>query len=220
MLMEILAQRFTQNTQGIATALATKLGSMRVALTEGEGDEMTRAGLRFHMNASGATGIAPVQALPSTAAQWLIFNQAGNTTTAFIDVVGMYLASGTAGAGGSVLACMVGPKFAPATVPTASAANVQIMNANPVSTRGSGIVVASGQTLVNAAVGNWTPIGAFMSPAGTILGQTQMDSRDIRGKFCIPPGCGLALAVISPTGTTPLFTPYASWREYQADLET
>jgi len=219
MLIEVLAQRFVQKAAGLATATATALGSIRVALTEGEGDEMTRAGMRFHMNASGATGIAPVQALPSTAAQWLIYNPLGNTVSALVDTLGMSLATGTAGAGGSVLACIVDPTFVPATVPTVSAANVKIKNANPVSGKASRLIVVSGQTLQNAAVGDWTPIGAFMNPVGTVLGQTQMDSRDHRGKFIIPPGCGLGLAVISPTGTTPLFTPYASWREFAADLE-
>lgn len=219
MLLELLTGRFAQRLQGMQGGSGTGLGSLRVAQTESEGDEATRAGLRYHMNASGATGIAPVQSLPSTAAQWLIYNPNGNTVTAFIDVIGMSLATGTAGAGASVLGCIVGPSFVPTTIPTVSAASVKIMNANPVSVKSSLLVVASGVTLLNAAVGNWMNVGAFMNPAGTILGQTQMESRDHRGKFCIPPGCGFGLAVISPTGTTPLFTPYASWREYASDLE-
>lgn len=219
MLFEGQAGRFLQKVVGPVVASFTNLGSLRIAPVEGEGDEATRAGLRFHMNASGATGIAPVQALPSTAAQWLIYNPIANPVTAFLDVLGISLATGTAGAGGSVLVVPVPPAFVPTTVPTASAANVKIVNANPVSQRASSLIVASAQTLQNAAVGNWLPIGCFMNPAGTILGQTQMDQRDLRGKLCIPPGCGLGLAVISPTGTTPLFTPYASWREYVADNE-
>jgi hypothetical protein len=219
MLAEGIAQRFVQRLAGMATLRLTQLGSLAIAATEGEGDEATRAGIRFHMNASGATGIAPVQALPSTAAQWMIYNPQGNPVSAFLDALGISLATGTAGAGGSVLVCPVGPSFAPSTIPTTSAANVKIMNANPVSQKQSQLIVVSGQTLQNAAVGNWSPIGCFMNPAGTILGQTQMDQRDIRGKLVIPPGCGLGICVISPTGTTPLFTPYATWREYTADLE-
>ena len=89
MIIEALAQRFTQRLAGMNALITTGLGSLRVAQTEGEGDEMTRAGLRIHMSATGATGVAPVQAIPSTAAQWLIYNPQGNTTTAFLDVLGM-----------------------------------------------------------------------------------------------------------------------------------
>lgn len=218
MLIEAQAQRFVQKLGGLVTATMSGLGSLRTTLVEGDGDEMSRAGLRYHMSAQGATGIAPVQAIPSTAAQWLIYNPLSNPVTAFLDVIGISLVSGTAGAGGTLHGCIVPPSFAPATIPTASAANVKIMNANPTSAKASSLIVASGQTLQNAAVGNWVPL-AFMNPAQTVLGQTQMEHRDLKGKLVIPPGCGLGLAVISPTGTTPLFAPYASWREYSADME-
>lgn len=218
MLVEGIAGRFVQKAAGLMAAGLTGLGSFRVAQTEGEGDEASRAGLRFHVTAQGATGIAPVQALMSTAAQWMIWNPNGNTVAAFIDALGVVLVSGTAGAGGTLHGCLVAPTNAPATVPSVSATGVQINNANPVSSRSSKLIVVASQTLLNTTTGSWFPI-AFMNPAGTILGQTQMENRDIRGKHMIPPGCGLALAVISPTGTTPLFAPYGNWREYGTDVE-
>lgn len=218
MLFEGIAGRFIQKAVGNLAARFTGNQSVPVAQVEGEGDEMTRAGLRYMMSAVGATGIAPVQAIPSTAAQWLIYNPAANPVTAFLDVVGMECVSGTAGANGTIYACMVGPSFVPTTIPTKSAASVQIMNCSPVSQKSSQLVVVSGATLQNAAAGNWFPI-AFETIANTVLGQTQMEARDIRGKHIIPPGCGFALATLSPTGTTPLFAPYAQWREYAADLE-
>lgn len=218
MLIEVVAGRGIQGAKGTMAQRGTGLLSLPVAQVEGEGDEATRMGLRFHMSAAGATGIAPVQALPTVAAQWLIWNPNGNTQTAFLDMIGALLNSGTAGAGGALLGAIVPPRFAPATVPTISAAGVTVNNASPASAKGSNLIVASAQTLVNAVVGSWFTLGV-MNPAGTLLGQTQIESRDVRGKLCIPPGCGLALAVISPTGTTPLFAPYASWREYAADLE-
>jgi hypothetical protein len=203
--------------------ISTGLGSLRIAQTEGEGDEMTRAGLRVHMSATGATGIGPVQAIPSVAAQWLIYNPIGNTTTAFLDVLGMVNLSGTAGSGEVVLAAICPPSFAPATVPTISAANVKLMNANPVSQKSSNLIVVSAQTLQNAAAGNWAPIAFGVSKDGVVavppVGMGVAEQRDIRGKYCIPPGCSIALAVIAPAGTTPLYAPYASWREYVADIE-
>jgi hypothetical protein len=218
MLIEGIAGRFVQKMAGIAGISLTGNGSIRVAQVEGPDDEGTRAGLRFHLGCLGATGIAPVQAVPTTAAQWLLWNPNGNTQTAFIDVLGMTLNSGTAGAGGSFYVCPVSPAFAPATVPTVSAANALVVNANPVSAHTSRIICVSGQTLLNTVASNWLLTG-FMNPAQTVLGQTQMENRDIRGKLVIPPGCGLAFAVISPTGTTPLFAPFASWREFATDLE-
>lgn len=217
MLMEAVAGRFQKVAGQIAQAF-TGLGSTRIAQTEAEGDEMSRAGLRYILGGPGATGIAPVQAIPSTAAQWLIWNPNGNPMTAFVDVLGMLLVSGTAGAGATFYGCPVGPSFAPSTVPTINAAGLLLANANPASGRVSKLIVASAQTLLNAAVGNWTPLG-FMNPANTVLGQTQMENRDIRGKMIIPPGCGLALAVVSPTGTTPLFAPYGVWHEQTSDNE-
>ncbi|CAB4188168.1 hypothetical protein UFOVP1165_61 [uncultured Caudovirales phage] len=218
MIIEGIAGRFAQRMAGIMGVSMTSNGSVRVAQVEGPDDEGTRAGLRFYLSAGGATGIAPVQALPSTAAQWMLWNPNGNTVTAFIDVLGVMLNSGTAGAGGTFYVCPVPPKFAPATVPSVSTANALITDANPISTRGSNLICVSSQTLLNAVASNWLLTG-FMNPAGTILGQTQMENRDIRGKLAIPPGCGLAFAVVSPTGTTPLFSPYASWREYASDME-
>ena len=223
MIIEALAQRFTQRLAGMNALIATGLGSLRVAQTEGEGDEMTRAGLRIHMSATGATGVAPVQAIPSTAAQWLIYNPQGNTTTAFIDVLGMIDLSGTMGSGLCVYACICPPTFTPTTVPVASATNVKLMNANPVSQKTSNIIVASAQTLQNAAVGNWAPIAFGVAKDGVVavppVGFAPAEQRDIRGKYCIPPGCALALANLAPTGTSPTYAPYASWREYVTDLE-
>ena len=223
MIIEAFAQRFIQRVAGMQALVSTGLGSLRIAQTEGEGDEMSRAGLRLHMSAVGATGVAPVQAIPTTAAQWMIYNPQGNTTTAFLDVLGMVDLSGTMGSGLVVYACICPPTFTPTTVPVVSAANVKIMNANPVSQKGSNLIVCSAQTLQNAAVGNWFPLAFGVSKDGVVavpaVGMGPAEQRDIRGKIIIPPGCALALANLAPTGTSPTYAPYASWREYVADIE-
>lgn len=218
MLLEGMAGRIAQRIQGPIAATMTGLTSLRVAQSEGEGDESTRAGMRYIMSGAGATGIAPVQAIPTTAAQWFIWNPNGNPVAVFLDVLGMVLISGTAGAGATLYGCLVGPRYAPATIPTALTAGVTIVNSNPGSVRASGVIVASAQTLQNTIAANWFPI-AQMTTAQTVLLQTQWEQRDIRGKYVIPPGCGFGLANISPTGSTPLFAPYGMWREYGIDLE-
>src|ERR1700691_436405 len=118
MIFEGIAQRFVQRAAGTLAARLSELGSITVDQVKADGDEMTRAGLRYHMSGQGATGIAPVQALPSTAAQWLIYNPLSNPVTAFLDRVAVVNATGVAGAGAVLLACIVPPSFAPSTVPT------------------------------------------------------------------------------------------------------
>ena len=223
MLFEGQAGRFFQRASGVIAASLTAMQSVRVAQNEEAADEQTRAGLRFFLSSNGATGIAPVQALPTTAAQWFIYNPLGNGNggiTAFIDLVGVSLISGSAGAGGTLIANICPPKFIPATIPTVNTAGVLIKNANAASPKGSSLIVVASQTLQNAVAGDWFPLAQMNANAGTILGQTQiMTGPELRGRICLPPGTGLALAVISPTGTTPLFGPVGSWREYAADTE-
>lgn len=220
MLIEAIAAKAQQKLGNMATLalrLTQGLGSLAVAQVEGEGDEATRAGLRYHLGASvGVTGIAPVQALPTTAAQWVLYNPLINPASVFIDRLGAFLLSGTAGAGATLLMGLCGPTQLPATPISSSAAGIVLANANVISGRTSKLLVAASQTLqVNPS---WQPI-AWMNPANTVLGQTQLINDDVRGKLELPPGAGLALAVISPTGTTPLFVPVLSYREYATENE-
>lgn len=217
MLIEAIVSRLqgkVSNTSPAALRL-TAQQSLAIAQVEAEGDEATRAGQRFHIFSSGATGIAPVQALPTTIAQWLLYNPDKNDTI-WIDVLGAWLISGTAGAGGTLLFALCGSAQLPATPPVVSAAGIVIGNANPLSNKSTKIIVASNQTL--AANPGWAPL-AFMNPAGTLLGQTQMDQRDVKGRIGLSPGTALALAVVSPVGTTPLFAPYGTIRDYPSDME-
>lgn len=219
MLIEAIVSKWQAKLGNAATSalrLTPGTGSLAVSQAEGEGDEASRAGCRFYLQPSTATGIAPVQALPTTAAQWLIYNPMSSPIVAYFDTLGMWLVSGTAGAGGTVLAAICGTTHVPATKPTANATGCTPVNANQNSAHASRLIIASSQTLANNP--GWAPL-AFMNPAGTVLGQTQMEQRDLRGKYILAPDTGIALAVISPTGTTPLFAPYGSWREYQAECE-
>lgn len=206
-------------SSGSNTARLTPVGSIAAAMFEGSGDEASRAGIRYFIQSSAVTGIAPVQALPTTAAQWLIYNPAGNDTV-WIDFLGMWLVSGTAGAGGSVLFGMCGAAHLPTTRPSSSASGITLANANPRSSRinGSGLIVASGQTLATSP--GWAPI-ALMNPTGTVLGQTALSEPVTQqpGRIALGPDSGVALAVISPTGTTPLFAPFGAYREYDSDME-
>jgi hypothetical protein len=216
MLLEGIAGKFVQKINGILSLSLTGLTSLRVVQSECEGDEATRAGIRYQC--MGATGIAPVQAIPTTAAAWLLYNPLGNSVTAFLDMIGVVNITGVSGAGGTLYGCIVGPKYVPTAVPTISQANAQIMNCNPLAARGSNLVLVVSQTLQNVTVPMWSPI-AYMNPNQTVAAQAQIENRDVRGKHILTPGSGLALTVLSPTGTSPLFAPYITWREYTADTE-
>lgn len=220
MLIEGFAQRLTQKLAGQVALYLTQMGSIRVAQTEGEGDEAQTAGFRFNMSALGATGQAPVQTIPTTAAQWLIYNPTANPVTAFLEILGTVNLSGTPGSGEVLYACPVAPANVPTTIPT-MLASVLVNNSNPVSGKSSKIVVASAVTLLGTTASNWIPVATGLAKDGVVaVPPTAMgtcDARDIRGKLSIPPGCGLALAVIAPAGTTPTYAPYATWREYIAD---
>jgi hypothetical protein len=215
-ILQAKARRFVQKFLGPNDIRQTGNESLAVSDVEGERDEMSRAGIRFSLCTSAATGIAPVQAVPTTAAQWLLYMPATSPTTAFIDWIGMYLVSGTAGAGATVLGAVCTPAQCPSAVPTTSAANVVLQNCSGVSKKGSNLLVVSGATLQSNP--SWQPV-AFMNPLGTLVGQVQMEQRDLRGAYALGPGSGLALVVLSPTGTTPLWAPYAAYHEAIVDLE-
>ncbi len=216
-------------------ARATGLESIAVAQVEGSRDEATRAGLRFFGSTTLSTGQSPVQAIPTTTAQFLIYTPNWNTVTAYFDRLGVMLLSGTGGAGGVLLGCMVPFGNIPTTIPT-MLASATIRNANPMSSRTSNLVIASPATLQATAYANsWYPL-ANMYRADTVLGQTCIDTSiaagasggeaggatlggSLQGSIVVAPGTALALAVIAPTGTTPKYSIHFAHREYTSDTE-
>jgi len=220
MIAEFILNRFMPNQSGQFPLRGTKqAGSLAVVNVEQEGLEMSRAGRRFHIGIlSGVTGIAPVQAIPTTAAQWLIYNTDSAKSLVF-DAIGALLASGTAGAGIVVLGAIVAPGTLPTTLPAANAANILPSASNNGTQKSPSVaVIASAQTLAAAPKGGWVGLAESVSAATAILSVACMN-RDLRGKLIVPPLCGLALVVTSPTGTTPLYTPAGSWTEIELDNE-
>lgn len=185
---------------------------------------------RFAVGISGAvTGVAPVQAIPTTAAQWALVNVAnvntaaaggaaptanpGDSDTLFIEELGAVLVSGTPGLGASVWACIF-------TAPINGAAASHVA---PVNYAGgalsSGVVVTSGVTISAPAAPAWFPVFESWDPIAAAAFSTgysnSIINRRVRG-LAVPPGSALGIAVIAPAGTTPLYAPYAKWTEQQA----
>jgi hypothetical protein len=216
MLFEGIAGRFTKTAGNVAARL-TSFMSLAVAQVEPDGDELTRAGLRFHFGpVASVTGIAPVQAIPSTAAQWLLWNPASNKRTIFIDEIGVLLVSGTAGAGVVLLGGKVFGTQAPTTVAQASAADMATDGCGSGNGK-SQLVIASGVTLSAAPTALF--VAAKDDTANTAILSVAAHNADVRGKIAIPPGTGLALYVCSPAGTSPLFAPFGTYHELDAEIE-
>jgi hypothetical protein len=202
----------------------TNFESQAVAQVEPPGVECTRAACRFLLgNSAAVTGIANVTALPTTAAQWALFNgEAAGGKTYYLEELGMFLTSGTPGVSGMLLACI----YSAPTIATGSfRAGCSIGPAGGVSgPTGSALnsraIVAVSQTITNPAAPNWFPVATNPSPNVTAFAaQVFLEHRNIQGRIAIPPQHALGLAVVGPAGTTPLYAPFAQWVELATDNE-
>lgn len=217
-LLEAYVRRF--NPIRVAKALLdgrlTFTESLAVAQIEAPGHEMTRAGRRFYLGYNGAvpTGIAPVQAFPTTAAQWVIWNN-DNAKTYWFEQLGAMVLSGTTGLGGELLATIL-------KAPAQLGASAQ--GFAPVSASGSAIaskaILKSGVTITDPAVPVWAQVAEQVSSAAIVGPASCIASRPgYRSIIAVNPGYGLGLAVLAPAGTTPLYLPLAEWVELESDLE-
>lgn len=209
--LQLETGRFTQNQVGTQYGKASGTGAMRVSQTEPAGLELARAGVRFAMGQSAAlTGIAPVQAMPTTAAQWVIWN-ASLTKSLVFEKVGAYTTAGTAGVGSTVVGALI---TLPATASTKSGITIANMSG---STESSVALINSGVTVTSPAAPAWQILCRDNSPDTAAL--NVLCFAELYGRLVVPPLKGLALSVIAPTGTSPLYAPIAEWVELTVDLE-
>lgn len=211
-------RRFARTLGDERTLRLTNFESLASAQVEPSGVELNRSGNRFMLgNSAAITGIAPVQVLPTTAAQWALWN-ADTTYTYYFEELGVYLSAGTPGAGGVLLACLF---QAPAqTGNNVAGATVARTGRPSGSGGGSSMIVKSGVTVTTPAAPVWYPIASNPSPNVTAFaGSTFLEHRGLQGRISVPPGYGLGLAVVAPAGTTPLFAPFAKWCELDTDNE-
>lgn len=204
---------------GMKLLRGTQFESQAVAQVEPTGLELTRAGRRFYLgNGAAITGIAPVAALPTTAAAWVIYNaaQAGGRTI-WLETLGMYLTSGTPAAGATLLCAQV---RLPAGVSGAQYAGSSISGAAIGGTAplGSVAVLKQGITVTDPAAPTWIPIADTPAPAVAFPGMS-WGNRALAGRLAIQPGMGLALTVLSGAGTSPLYAPYAEWVELESEMD-
>lgn len=218
MLIEGEIQRIIPNVSGGPMAAAmrlTHLGSMAVGQVEPPRFELSRSGKRFHLgNSAAITGIANVTALPTTAAQWVLWNNNSRRALVF-EELGMYLTSGTPGVGGVLLACI----FSTPAQTGAAVTGTSIYSASDGSAV-TGVIVKNGVTITTPAAPTWYFVASnFSSNVTAFAASTFLEHRNLQGSIIVPPGRGLGLAVVAPAGTSPLFAPFAQWVEIETDLE-
>lgn len=217
--MQAWYRRFTALRMGTApnNVRQTHQESLAVAQVEPPNFEMTRAARRFYLgNSAAATGIAPVQAIPTTAAQWVIWNP-DTIMTYFFEEILMVLASGTPGLGGSMWGALIS---SPALT---GSSNTGLTTFGASSSGASKAIVKSSVTIATPAAPAWYLLAdneKNITAAAYSTGYTNsFGRRDLAGALAIQPSQGLALAVVAPSGTTPLYIPQARWIEQETDME-
>jgi hypothetical protein len=221
--LKALIRKFGQNVQGGLTTLRmTFAESLAIAQVEGAGDEMTRAGLRYSFGfLSTVTGIAAVQAIPTTNTAWLLWNPAANPNTIFIDELGVVNVSGSQATTTSTF--LMGRKIfsSSASLSTITAANIPIANATGMVTSNRGVQSASNSQLIigsNITVVAGSPFETIIESLGSNTASATalavaLSNRQIAGTIAIPPGTGYGLSVFNVTVAT-LWAPYGVYREY------
>lgn len=214
MLIDLTTGRFTpKQTAGQLYGSSTGYGAMRVGFVDQERAELTRAGRRFKLGYTAApTGIAPVATIPTTAAQWTIFN-ASQTDTYTFEELGVHLYSGTAAAGVVVVAC-----FFTLPVQTGFATGIAAQSCSASQTKSSSAAVKSGVTISTPAAPAWFHV-AKSDSANTGAGSVMAFNDQLKGGLMLPPLTGLGIATLSGAGTSPLYIPVATWTEGAQDLE-
>lgn len=218
-MMDAVIRPFIRKAAGAVDLCMTEWEALRVTQHELPMQEEARAGLAYYFGPkNGITGIAPVQAVPTTAAQWVLWN-ADQVKSVIIDELGMLLVSGTAGSG---IICLASLIQTPSQDAVAMNTGMGVWAANGGGGGGASfnsvLRIVSGVTLTQPAAPYWFPIAEAQSGATAILSTMAMN-RQIKGGLIIPPKTGLALAVTSPAGTSPLFAPCGRHVEKVLTLE-
>jgi hypothetical protein len=214
--------RFLTNLGNAAMAALrlTSNQSLAVAQVEPPNAEMARAGRRFALGYNpSAAGVFPVVAIPSTAAQWVLYNPTTSKRTLFLEQLGLTLSAGTPAAGGVTLYGQL--IRSPAAVDGANFANT-----SNVSLSGGGLaskaILKSAVVMTDPVAANsfWTPIAELISANVAVFpGSNAARSGELGGAIAIPPGFGLALAAVGPIGTGAAYLPIARWCEFESDTE-
>lgn len=193
--------------------------SVAIATVEDMKLELARAGRRFMGgNQIIANGIAPVTAIPTTTATLALYNdeEAGGKSLV-IDRLGYWLGSGTSTAGATLLATVSVSTVASAPTTNATGYGSASCSGSGQVTRAlwtTAVTLPATTTRANA----WIQVTSTFQLAAANVGQGD-GYAELGGALVVPPGYCLGVAILSGTGTSPLYGVSATWSELQLDLE-
>jgi hypothetical protein len=180
------------------------------------------AGVRFNaVMGNGSTFLAPITAFPTTTLTMALWNsEPDGGKSYFIDRLYSFLASGTPGAGGCLLACVTKERQTAPTLSTGDNlgyANTKIGGLSGKSAGASKAVFINAITALSAPA--WFVAEAEPSAGTGATIATHAVTAELQGGVVVPPGYMLGLAYLSAAGTSPLYGFGVVWDEIQADLE-
>ena len=192
--------------------LLSILGSLKTAQYEPDRALLSAAGRRYYGGCQViASGIAPVAAIPTTTATLFLWNgEAAGGASYVIEELNYALGSGTAAAGAALMVCV--------TNIAQSAPSAASNYASQSCSDGSRATRAVWGTAITVATSAWKIASSSFQLAAANVGQGGDPYRP-NGALVIPPGYGLGIAILSGTGTSPLYSLSALWSEVQLDLE-
>lgn len=171
--------------------------------------EFARVRRLYGANTGAGTAKAPVTALPTTTATWVIYNPTTSSRILVPLQVYCWSVSGTLGLGMALLSAL--PPTKVATAPTAFASSVSnplMPSSQPTSAIfGNAVTIAAPVWNVHAAR---SQVSAVEVGSGLVA--------DLDGMYLIEPGFCLAAAVLAPVGTTALFGVGFIWGELDLTL--
>lgn len=209
----IVGRYFKQGNGAKTSARLTSQGSLAVAQVESVLQEQSRAGRRFFGGCQViANGINPVSAIPTTTATLALYNgEPDNGADLCVDRINFWLGSGTAAAGATLLITVAGPI---ATTPT-MASNYSVTSASR-GGKASKALLATSITLPGSPT--WIGVLSTFQLAAANVGQgdgwAQLD-----GGLLVPPRYAMGIAILSGTGTSPLYGVSVQWSEMENDRE-
>jgi hypothetical protein len=185
-------------------------GDLLVAQALPDRAEIVRMGQSYF--SIGTTAVAPVAAIPSTAAHFVLFNNepAGSGKSYLIDFIGTQI---TTSAGAAINLGMA-HILQPAGITANPSGAVAIYSLDGKSNyRGNGNCKSAATiTAPAAAAGAWMPVGPTLVCANTANLMLGVEA-EIKGKIIVPPQGCYGLASLCNAAGSAVCTPWIIWHE-------
>lgn len=208
---------FARYAEGSQTNVGLNVdGSLKVNQTLPPKFAMAAAGRLYVASAGTHAGIAPVQAVPTTAAAWALYN--GNATgigglSLLVYEANFWVVSGTTGVGASFFTG-VSPTVQASAVAAVALSIVKSSSGSPRAT-----AATLGVNVTLAGTPAWMCRGGLPQlAAASQLGLSLPVNVKFEGGCLIPAGFAMGLTVLSPAGTTPLYGVSVEYAEVESYL--